>query len=334
MVDPSRVRHVTRSKHIDRDLMAKLFERADAIQREMDACRRLGVPINLHLLRGYHIGLLFYEPSTRTRMSFETAISRMGGTYTSTENAGEFSSAVKGESLEHTAEMMSGYVDAVVVRHKENLAADRMASVSRIPVINAGDGTGQHPTQALLDVFTIKKELGKVDNLKVVIVGDLAHGRTANSLAYMLGTNCDKIEMVFVSPPSLRIKQGVKDHLKARGISFREQDTLNDLLPEADVVYMTRLQKERMTEEERKTAQSHRLVIDEGNLQLMRKSARLLHPLPIPTELGDPEISLPSGVEAEDQRVAYIRQAGYGVAVRAALLEDLLRHPFNGQGAP
>jgi aspartate carbamoyltransferase catalytic subunit len=242
---------------------------------------------------------------------------KLGGEVTSTENAKEFSSAIKGESLEDTARVVSAYVDCIVIRHYEDGAARRAASVSRVPVINAGDGKGQHPTQALLDLYTIYREIGRIDNIKIIMVGDLFSGRTVHSLSYLLG-KFKGIEMIFVSPKNLKMKDEIKDYLIRHEVKFREEEDLNKVLPEADVVYMTRIQKERISDEDYQAAKG-RYVINNSNLSLIKPNARILHPLP-----HVEEIDLPIDVETNDPRVAYFRQAENGLYARMALLCYLL----------
>src|SRR5258707_7328120 len=174
----SRLRHVVESQQFSRPLLEELFDRADEIKRQ---------PHHFSgRLNGQVMAALFYEPSTRTRLSFESAMLRLGGRTMGTDNAREFSSAAKGETLEDTIRIVAGYADVIVLRHHEDGAARRAAAVSDVPVINAGDGKGQHPTQSLLDLFTVRDELGRLDGVRVAMVGDLANGRTARSLAYLL----------------------------------------------------------------------------------------------------------------------------------------------------
>jgi aspartate carbamoyltransferase catalytic subunit len=268
-------------------------------------------------LRGKVLATLFYEPSTRTRLSFETAMLKLGGSVISTENAKEFSSAIKGESIEDTARVISGYADAIVIRHFEEGTAKKASLVSSIPVINAGDGKGQHPTQALLDVYTIYRELGKLENLKIALVGDLASGRTARSLCYLLGKFKNNT-IIFISPENLKMGDDIKEYLARHNVAFREEHNLDKILPEVDVVYMTRIQKERITLEDYEKARG-KYVINEKNLSLLKESARILHPLP-----HVEEINLSSDIEQNDKRVAYFRQSENGVFIRMALLKMLL----------
>src|SRR5919198_1440523 len=231
-----RLRHVVESQQFSRELLEEIFERAAQMKREPH--RASG------RLQGRVMAALFYEPSTRTRLSFEAAMLRLGGRTMGTDNAREFSSAAKGETLEDTIRTVSGYADVIVLRHREEGAARRAAAVSDVPLINAGDGKGQHPTQALLDVYTIHDELARLDGVRVAMVGDLANGRTVRSLAYLL-TRYRDVEITFVAPPQVAMRADIKEHLDEHGIRWRETADLNEVLPEADVVYQTRIQKER-----------------------------------------------------------------------------------------
>src|SRR5213082_4268526 len=190
----SRLRHVVESQQFSRALLEELFLRSDEIKREPHHF--------IGRLAGQVMAALFYEPSTRTRLSFEAAMLRLGGSTMGTDNAREFSSAAKGETLEDSMRIVSGYSDVIVLRHNEEGAARRAAAVSDVPVINAGDGKGQHPTQALLDVYTIRDEIGRLDGIQVAMVGDLANGRTARSLAYLLSKFRD-VTVWFVAPPQV-----------------------------------------------------------------------------------------------------------------------------------
>ncbi len=255
---------------------------------------------------------LFYEPSTRTRFSFETAMHRLGGRVISTENAREFSSVAKGETLEDTVQILNGYSDVIVIRHYEVGAAKRAANVSHAPVINAGDGAGQHPTQALLDLYTIRKEIGAIDGLKIAMVGDLAQGRTVRSLAYLLSKYQD-VKMYFVAPTLLKMKEDILEHLRERNVWYTEETDLDKVLPEVDVVYQTRIQKERFgdrIEDYEKCKGVY--VIDRQALARMKQKSIIMHPLP---RLDEISMDVDS-----DRRAAYFRQAQNGLYVRMALL--------------
>jgi aspartate carbamoyltransferase catalytic subunit len=259
---------------------------------------------------------LFYEPSTRTRFSFETAMQRLGGRVVSTENAAEFSSVAKGETLEDTIRILNGYADVIVIRHYEVGAAKRAAAVSRVPVINAGDGVGQHPTQALLDLYTIRKEIGAIDGLRIAMVGDLAQGRTVRSLAYLLSKFRD-IKLYFVAPPELKMKEDILAHLRERNIPYVEETVLEKVLPEVQVVYQTRIQKERFGDRIADYEKCRGVyVINQECLRLMKPDAIIMHPLPRLDEITREVDS--------DPRAAYFRQAQNGLYVRMALLSLVL----------
>ena len=301
--------HLVEAQQLTPDILFSLFLEAEDIRKNLWKYSEK--------LKGKVLATLFYEPSTRTRLSFETAMVRLGGSVISTENAKEFSSAIKGESIEDTIRVVSGYADAVVIRHYEEGTAKKASIAGRIPVINAGDGKGQHPTQALLDLYTIYRELGRIENLKIAIVGDLASGRTARSLCYLLGKfNNNKI--IFVSPDNLKMGGDIKEYLKKHCVNFEESDNLEDILPQVDVVYMTRIQKERISAEDYEKARG-KFIINEKNLPLLKENARILHPLP-----HVEEINLSFDIEQKDKRVAYFRQSENGLFIRMALLNRLL----------
>jgi len=241
---------------------------------------------------------------------------RLGGRVISTENAKEFSSVAKGETLEDTIRIMNGYVDVIVLRHSEVGTAKRAAAVSRVPIVNAGDGVGQHPTQALLDLYTIHKEIGAIDGLKIAMVGDLAQGRTVRSLTYLLSKFKD-IKMYFVAPPLLKMKEDILEHLRERGAWFTEETMLDSVLPEVDVVYQTRVQKERFGDRIADYESCRGIyIINQNSLRLMKSDAIIMHPLPRLEEISM-EVD-------QDRRAAYFRQAQNGLFVRMALLTVLL----------
>jgi aspartate carbamoyltransferase catalytic subunit len=267
-------------------------------------------------LKGRIMASLFYEPSTRTRLSFEAAMLRLGGEALGTESAGEFSSVAKGETLEDTVKIVAAYCDVIVLRHFDVGASKRAAAISPVPVINAGDGPGQHPTQALLDLYTINKELGRLDGLRIAMVGDLANGRTVRSLSYLL-SKYDGVELVFVAPPAVAMGRDIKTHLQERGVPYTETEDLDSVLPDVDVVYQTRIQKERFGN---RMAEYRRVsgiyVMDARTMALMRPDAVLMHPLPRVGEISH-EVD-------RDPRAAYFRQAQNGLYIRMALLSMLL----------
>ena len=273
---------------------------------------------------------LFYEPSTRTRFSFESAMLRLGGGVISTENAAEFSSAAKGETLEDSIRVTSGYADVIVMRHPEKGAAARAAAASSVSVVNAGDGPGQHPTQALLDLYTIERELGQVDGITLAFAGDLKHGRTVRSLAYLLG-KYRNVRAIFVSPPELAVCPDILAYLDRHGVAHEETSDLRAAATRADVLYQTRIQKERFGD----PAEYERLKgcyrVDAALVASMKPGAIVMHPLPRVGEIAPEVDALP--------QAAYFRQARYGLSVRMALLEWVLGggatlEPFVAHDAP
>jgi aspartate carbamoyltransferase catalytic subunit len=306
------IRHVVEVAQFDRPALERLFAATD---RMRDLPRR-SAP-----MAGYTLATIFYEPSTRTRLSFETAMHRLGGNVVSTENAREFSSAIKGESVEDTIRIVEGYADAIVIRHYEQGSAHRAATVASVPILNAGDGPGEHPSQALLDLYTIRHELGRIDGLRVALVGDLRFGRTARSLARLL-RQTEGTELIFVSPPSIPMGDDIRAELDQAGVPFRDAPDLDAVLPNVDVVYQTRVQKERFTTREEYEAARGQYVIDAEAMRRLNPDAILLHPLPRVDEIS---------VDVDtDPRAAYFRQAHNGVFVRMALLEHVLGDEGDG----
>ncbi len=301
--------HIIEAQQFDQPTMLQVLAAAEKMEQVV---ARGGI-------NDYHnriMATLFYEPSTRTRFSFETAMRRLGGHVISTENAAEFSSVAKGETLEDTIRIMSGYADVIVLRHKEVGSARRAAGVSRVPVINAGDGAGQHPTQALLDLYTIRKEIGRIDGLRIAMVGDLAQGRTVRSLAYLLSKFQD-VTMYFVAPPLLKMKEDILDHLLERKVKYIEETSLEKVLPEVDVVYQTRIQKERFGDRIEDYENCRGIyVLTRDSLALMKPKSLIMHPLPRLDEIA---------MEVDDDpRAGYFRQAQNGLYVRMALLTMVL----------
>lgn len=307
MAVSQRLRHVVESQQFTRELLEDVFSRADQMRAEPH--RAAG------RLQGRVMAALFYEPSTRTRLSFESAMLRLGGRTMGTDNAREFSSAAKGETLEDTIRIVSGYSDVIVLRHNEEGAARRAAAVSDVPVINAGDGKGQHPTQSLLDVYTIRDELGRLDGVRVAMVGDLANGRTVRSLAYLL-SKYRGVTVWFVAPPQVGMRQDIKDHLDEQGVRWHEEPDLEAVLPQVDVVYQTRIQKERFATPEEYEAVHGVYTIGPREMALLPPTSIVMHPLPRVDEI-DPAVDA-------DPRAAYFRQARNGVRIRMALLDMVL----------
>lgn len=301
--------HILAARQFDVDGLADIFERADAMRAAMQSASGRRKLATKH--QGMIAATLFYEPSTRTRLSFEAAAQRLGIGIVSTENAGEYSSAAKGETLEDTIRTVANYADVIIMRHKETGAAEVAASASPVPIINAGDGKGEHPTQALLDMYTIWQEKGRLDNLNVVIGGDLAHGRTARSLAQLLALYKGNT-INFVSTPQLQIGADITDYLKQQKTEFSKTRKLATAAKTADVIYWTRLQKERLSDPTLEAG----FTIDKATLDVMAKDAIIMHPLPRVGEIHE-------SVDG-DPRAAYFRQVENGLYIRMALLNQLL----------
>ncbi|WP_051348582.1 aspartate carbamoyltransferase [Peribacillus kribbensis] len=297
--------HVIGAKQYDRTSLEDLFVRADRMEAVVKSGGNTQFSSKI-------MTTLFFEPSTRTRLSFESAISRLGGKVIGTENAGQFSSATKGETLEDTIQVVSQYCDVIVMRHTDIGAAERAAAVASVPVINAGDGGGEHPTQALLDVYTIKKELGTLDHIHVVMVGDLKYGRTVHSLSYLLA-NYKNVHITFTAPSNVQIPPYVTEYLYAKGVSYSEETDLHAAVRAADVIYQTRIQKERFDNEEDYKLAEGKYIITEELLKHMKSTCTILHPLPRAGEI-EKEVD-------QDPRAAYFRQARNGLFIRMALLE-------------
>jgi len=264
---------------------------------------------SLTLLKGKILATLFFEPSTRTRLSFETAMQRLGGGVISMASA-EGSSAAKGETVADTARTVSQYADVIVIRHPRIGSAKEAADAASIPVINAGDGAGQHPTQALLDTYTIYKELGSLKNLVISMVGDLKNGRTVHALVELLSLY--QARLYFVSPEGLRMPEEITSTLKKKGIEIEETEDLEKAASESLLIYMTRIQKERFTDLTEYERVKGQYIVDEEFLRKLKKKITILHPLPRVDEIR-PEVDSYSGA-------AYFRQVRNGVFVRMALL--------------
>lgn len=304
-----KLQHVIESQQFTLPMIVDLFAAAD----EMDRVLARG---GTRDFEKRIMASLFYEPSTRTRFSFESAMMRLGGTVLSTERANEFSSVALGETLEDTIRVVGHYADVIVLRSTEIGGAARAAAVSHIPVINAGDGKGgQHPTQALLDLYTIYKETKSIDGVKVAMVGDLASGRTVRSLAYLLG-KFERVKIYFVAPPTLQMNQDILDYLTSRNVWFALETDLTKILPEIDVVYITRIDTHQLPSTADHPRVTSEYYIDKKMLSLLPKKSLIMHPLPRLNEIA-PEVDA-------DPRAAYFRQTRNGVLVRMALLSSAL----------
>ena len=264
------------------------------------------------LLRGRVMAALFFEPSTRTRLSFEAAMQRLGGGVIGFAQPG-VSSIAKGESFEDTIRTVENYADVIVIRHPEEDSAIRAAKVAEVPVINAGSGPWEHPTQALLDLHTIREAKGRIDGLKIALLGDLLYGRTVHSLTFALA-NYD-VKLYLVSPPQLRMRRDVLEKVEGR-LNYVETSDLKSILPELDVLYVTRVQKERFPRPEDYEAVKDAYRIDRETLRDAREDLIVMHPLPRVTEIS-------TDVD-ETPHAWYFRQVRHGLYVRMALLALVL----------
>ncbi len=305
------LQHVYESQQFDRQLLETVFTAADEMKADLSADPRRYADA----LAGKIMASLFYEPSTRTRFSFESAMARLGGKIITTENAREFSSAAKGESLYDSTRIIGGYADIIVMRHHEAGSARRAAEVSDIPIINAGDGAGQHPTQALLDMYTIKDSFQDFDGLRIAMVGDLKYGRTVRSLAYLLAKYRD-IQLYFVSPPVCQMEDDIKEYLDRHDTRWKEETSLEGVVSDVDCVYMTRIQKERFPNPEDYNNAKGQFILRPELVRSMKADAIIMHPLPRVDEI-------PRSVDG-DPRAKYFQQARNGLYVRMALLYLLL----------
>ncbi len=297
-----KIKHVIESQQFTVPRIMQLFERADFMKRII---ARGGT-------RDYDnkiMATLFYNPSTRTRFSFEAAMYRLGGKVLSTEQALQFSSEIPGEHLEDTIKIISNFCDVIVLRHHEEGGAKRAAAVSSVPIINAGDGSGgQHPTQALLDLYTIYNESHTIDGLSVSFIGALDNGRTVRSLAYLL-SKFDRIKLYFVAPKELQIKKDILEHLEEKGVWYQLLNSAEEIIDKVDVVYQTRIDRERL---KKKDMDLTKYNIDTNVLQRMKYNSIIMHPLPRSVEIS-PAVD-------SDPRAAYFRQSENGLALRMALL--------------
>ena len=300
------MRHLIDPLDFTQQEISTLLDLADRIHDDPAAYQEVA--------RHKKLATLFYEPSTRTRLSFEAAMLNLGGHVLGfpSENV---SSASKGESVADTIRVVSCYADIVAMRHPKEGAPLRASRYSRIPVINAGDGGHQHPTQTLTDLMTIRRRMGRLDDLTIGLCGDLKFGRTVHSLINAL-VRYEGIKFIFISPEELKIPDYVTDMLREKGIPFQEVIRLEDVMPELDLLYMTRVQKERFFNEEDYVRLKDFYVLTPEKMELAKPDMLVLHPLPRVNEIS---------VEIDDDpRAAYFKQAQFGVYVRMALILTLL----------
>ena len=307
------MKHILRSQQFDRPALEKLFLETDELGHMYD--KPAGKQEIKKSCEGRLLFAIFYEASTRTRFSFCSAAHHIGMASVQTENAREFSSAVKGETLEDTINVLCQYdPDIIVLRHHETGGADRAAAIIdhhdyNVSIINAGDGKGQHPTQALLDLYTIKRELGRIDGITVTVGGDLANGRTVRSLVYLL-TKFKDVKFVFLSPANLKMGDDIISHLHEHNVSFKETESVEEALTDADVAYWTRVQTERGS-----VNTTLNLSLGLSEMKRMKEGSILLHPLPRVDEIAK-EVD-------DDKRAAYFRQVRNGMLIRMSLLKEL-----------
>ncbi len=302
-------------------MMRHLMSPLDMTVEELDQLMTLADDIRLnpdkyaHICDGKILATCFYEPSTRTRLSFESAMMQLGGKVLGFASA-DSSSAAKGESVSDTIRMISCYADICAMRHPKEGAPMVAAAKSRIPVINAGDGGHQHPTQTLTDLLTIHSLKGRLDNLTIGLCGDLKFGRTVHSLINAL-IRYPNVKFIFISPEELRIPDYIReDVLKKNNIEFEEVIRLDDVMPELDLLYMTRVQRERFFNEEDYVRLKDFYILDKAKMELAKNDMLVLHPLPRVNEIS---------VEVdEDPRAKYFEQVQYGVYIRMALILTLL----------
>lgn len=265
-------------------------------------------------LNGKILGLMFFEPSTRTRMSFETAMKRLCGECIGFENSGS-SSVSKGESIADTAKMFEGYSDALVIRHELEGVSKFISDIVDVPVINAGDGAGQHPTQTLLDLYTIKKEIGEIDNLKIALIGDLKFGRTVHSLSNALGLY-KNVTIYLVSPPELKMPQEIFHDINKTNVTWKEVDSIEKIIDDVDVLYVTRIQKERFGDINDYLKIKGAYIVNKKMLE--GKDLIVMHPLPRIDEIS---------TDVDNTKYnKYFTQAANAVPVRMAILKTLIKN--------
>ena len=307
MIGDFKGKHILHGNQFSNEDLDKIMNVADEFEQGLEKGQ------TYDLMKGKILAALFFEPSTRTRLSFESAMLSLGGGVISVASAAT-SSAAKGESIGDTALTVSQYAHVMVMRHPQIGSAAEAASVATVPVINAGDGAGQHPTQALLDAYTIKKEIGTLDGITVSLVGDLKYGRTVHALVELLSLY--DIGLRLVSPASLRMPADIVERLKQKGIEIVETENLGEAASDSDLMYVTRIQKERFSDIKDYEKIKGVYVIDEALLEKAKKGVVIMHPLPRVDEISESVDSY--------EGAAYFRQVRNGVYVRMALLALVL----------
>lgn len=292
------MKHVLSAKQYNRESLEELFKLTDDIKNNPHKYSKK--------LDGKIVAVMFYEPSTRTRMSFQTAVLRLGGQVIATENATSNSSGRKGESLQDTVKILQGYADAIVIRHSSDTMPEEASQVAKVPILNGGAGKGEHPTQALLDVYTIREYRGNVDNLKIAVLGDLLNGRTIHSLLRLVSLY-DNVEVYGLSKECFALPQEYIDMLAERGIEYKKCNSFDDIPKDVDVLYHTRIQSERFEGDFGR----EEFIINKESLSKFSDHTIVLHPLPrneeISTDIDD------------DPRAMYFKQAHNGLYIRMGL---------------
>jgi len=293
-------------------ISAKQFNRGD-IEYLLERSKEMLQVKNSALLKGKILATLFFEPSTRTRLSFESSMYRLGGNVIGFHSS-DVSSIKKGESIADTIRTVENYSDCIIIRHSLEGAATLAAKFAKIPIINAGSGSGEHPTQALLDLLTIREEVGPLDGLNIGLMGDLKYGRTVHSLAILLSNY--NVNVYFISPLQLRMRNRDKDFLQQRQINYKEITDYRKILSILDVLYMTRIQKERFIDLEEYEKIKNYYNFRKEDLEQTKDNFRLLHPLPRITEIS-PEVD-------KSEKAIYFKQTYYGIPMRKAILAELM----------
>ncbi len=308
MPNPLAGRDITAIGDLSKEEIVLILEQAARFE---DWCQE---EPKLDLLHGRVLATLFYEPSTRTRLSFEAAMHRLGGDVISVAEAAKSSSAAKGETLADAARVISGYADVIVQRHPAAGSAQEAAAGATVPLINAGDGMGEHPTQALLDLYTIQRERGQIDGLRVGLAGDLKHGRTVHSLSRALA-HWD-VTLTLISPPALALPAAITNGLRQQGLTLHETSNLAAAMPTCDVLYVTRIQRERFGDPAEYERLRGSYVVDRALVERTNPDVTIMHPLPRVDEIATDVDNLPGA--------AYFRQAANGVWVRMAVLVSVV----------
>lgn len=311
--------HIIEARQFNKKALQEIFAAADNIKERTER------QLPLDLLKGKILANLFYVKSMRTRLSFESAMKRLGGEVTHIDLSEAFSSELAGGSFEDTVRVVSSLVDVIVLRHYLSGSAKRAAEISSVPIINAGDGPAQHPTQALIDLYCIEKLKGGIDGISIAFIGDLMNSRTIRSLAYFLA-KYSGIKIYFASPPALKMQEDMKEYLAEKKISYRESfnqaEELKEIVSQADILYITQMPQKHFNEETDDYQRSREIFrIDQDILKVLKKDTYIMHPLPRGPELP-PEVD-------QDPRAVYFEQIRYAQFLRMGLLCLVLGAPLD-----